>query len=86
METINVLGHDIPVAAMGRMDLRNHYGTSGRFHSWYSCQFARGVDGTLYRTAPKSHPAYPEETSLEFEWLLNDDVEFCNDTHIVPDI
>lgn len=85
METINVQGQPIPVAVLGERRLRNHY-WMGRFHSWYYCQFARGMDGTLYRTAPCDRPPYPEETTFKTEWLLDTDVIFSQDDHITSDI
>ena len=61
--------------------LHAHY-FGNRFRSLYNVKFAMGIDGVVYRTAPANTPNYPEEYEDVTQWLKNDDVTFCQDTHI----
>ena len=74
----------IAIAHLGERTMRSHY-FGGRFRCVYPCQFARGIDGALYRTAPTREPRYPEEVEFDVEWLKNEDVMFYQDK-FTPDV
>jgi len=83
MKTIKLGETEMEVEEITQPVLVNHY-FGGRFRCWYNVQFARAADGHIYRTAPAEPTSYPEEAMLEAEWKSNDDVIFCDDTHVSP--